>query len=176
MTNVETSGSQLLNHGQIASMTLPAGWVEGTDKTYTGAGTRSFRQFHSADFPDAKLCFFYRGLPVRKESAESFREILDRPPHELEVSETNSIAEVLRDRGNHDQFYIRDIRTEDINGKRVLVVEGTHEKIQQDSYALYIDADGTGRFVQEIYYLAPFIDYVSFKPEADESINSIAWK
>lgn|SRR5262249_5027466 len=176
MTDVKTSANRLSNHGQIASMDLPAGWVEGPARTYTGAGTRSFRAFHSPDIPEAKLCFYYRGLPVQPESAQTFREVLGKPPHMLDESEISALSEVLRDRGNSEQFQMRDIRTEDLNGRRVLVVEGTYDKIQQDTYALCIDADGSGRFVQEIYYLAPFIDFVSFKAEADEAIKSIAWK
>lgn len=176
MADVKATGNRITNHGQIASMDIPTGWVEGAAKVYAGAGTRYFRQFYAPDIPDAKLCLFYRGLPVQPRSAQTFREVLALPAHTLEESEITALAEVLRDRGDSQQFQMRDIRTEDLNGRRVLVVEGTYDRIQQDTYALCVDADGTGRFVQELYYLAPFIDFVSLKAEADEAIKSIVWK
>jgi len=176
MSDVGTSASRLTNHGQIASMDMPAGWAEGPAKTYTGAGTRSFREFHSPDIPDAKICLYYRGLPVQPNSAQTFREVLAKPPHTLDESEISALKEVLRDRGDTEQFHLRDIRTEDLNSRRVLVVEGTYDRIQQDTYAVCIDADGSGRFVQEIYYLAPFIDFVASKADVDDAFRSISWK
>ncbi|HEY9871099.1 MAG TPA: hypothetical protein V6D08_18175 [Candidatus Obscuribacterales bacterium] len=176
MTELHTDVVRLVNHGQIASMDMPPGWIETAAKQYTGAGAQSFRKFHPPDRPDAKLCFFYRGAPVSASSARALREVLAKPAHDLDPSEFSSLAEVLRDRSDPEQFHVRDIRTEDLKGRRLLVIEGSYERIEQDTYALLIDADGSGRFVQEIYFMAPFIDYVTCKMDVEEAVKSIVWK
>jgi hypothetical protein len=176
MTELHTDVVRLVNHGQIASMDMPPGWIEAAGRQYTGAGARSFRKFHPPDRPDAKLCFFYRGTPVSAASAQALRAVLAEPAHDLDPSEFACLSEVLRDRSCPEQFHVRDIRAEDLNGRRLLVIEGSYERIQQDTYALCIDADGSGRFIQEVYFMAPFIDYVTCKMEVEEAIKSIVWK
>ncbi|HEY9868983.1 MAG TPA: hypothetical protein V6D08_07440 [Candidatus Obscuribacterales bacterium] len=165
----------LQDHGQIQRMSIPAGWQEGPS-SINGAGTSHFREFHPREDPQVKLCFYYRGLRTSREAAKNFRDVLDKPPHVLSSAELASLKETLRDRGNPRDFKVLTAQTEDINGKRVLVVEGTYTGIQQDARAILVDSDGTGSAVQEIYFQAPKGDYLRYLKTAKDSMKSIRWK
>src|SRR5687768_13635992 len=90
---------KITHHGQIAEMSLPRGWVEGSPYAFDGGlGTRSFRETHPPEDPDASLCFFYRGLPIAEDVGKSFKEILEKPPHVLPQPELKLVSEVLRDK------------------------------------------------------------------------------
>ena len=170
-----SSAPTVANHGQIRSMTLPPNWVEG-QSTSGGIGSRLFREVHPVDAPDAKLCFYYRGLPTREEVGNTFSAILAKPAHILSKGEINSISEILRGKDNPKTFSAQMIKTEDINGKRVLTLNGRLIQKQEDVKAILIDADGTGTVIQEIYFQAPKELYLRFMKGARDAMNSIVWK
>lgn len=165
------------DYGQISQMQIPADWVEGGPYEFRGGmGTRSFREMHPRADSGAKLCFFYRGLPVKEHSAAAFREVLSKPAHVLVPSEIKVLGEVMRDKSASGEFISVVARTEDINGRRVLVVEGRYIQSQHDVFAYYVDSDGSGKFVQEIYFHAPKEKYLQFSRQAREAMKSIQWK
>jgi hypothetical protein len=166
---------KITDHGQIKSMSLPPGWVEGTP-TLGGIGTRSFREVHPVVDPDATLCFFYRGLPVNEALGKTFRNILDMPPHELTQKEMSSISEILRDHDKKGHFTPLSVRTEDFNGKRVLTLNGRLPKTQEDLKEIVVDTEGTGRVVQEIYFQAPIATYPLYIKSVQDAMKSIEWK
>jgi hypothetical protein len=168
-------GETITDRGQIKSMTLPSGWEEGPS-TSGGIGSRSFREVHPAEFPDAKLCFYYRGLPTSEKSGDAFKAILDKPPHILSGAEISSLDEVLRGKDDKTVFSPLMIKTEDMNGKRVLTVNGRLNERQDDLKEILVDAEGTGRVVQEIYFQAPKELYTRYMKNAQQSMNSIEWK
>lgn len=168
---------EVRNHGQIAEMTLPKGWEEGPPYRFAGGiGTRSFREIHPPEAPKAMLCFYYRGLPINPEAGKNFHDILAKPGHVLTQDELNSLGEVLRDKAKAEDFTPFLARTEDWNGKRVLVVEGRYPGIQEDTFEIFVDASGDGRAVQEIYYQAPKDIYIKYAKAAKDSMKSIQWK
>ena len=65
--------------------------------------------------------------------------------------------------------------TESINGKVVLKVEGTWIRQEWNMYALYVDASGDGRAIQQIYFLAPKASYLRFIPGIKNSMKNIEW-
>jgi hypothetical protein len=83
---------------------------------------------------------------------------------------------MLRERANPEVFHILSARTQDLNGKRVLLLEGRYTEIQKDLYEVFIDADGTGRVVQEVYFLAPKIEYLHYLKAVKIAFSSIEWK
>ena len=85
------AASTIINHGQIGKMPFPQGWEEGPP-TSGDIGTRSFREVHPHNDPQAKLCFYYRGLPASDGAGKNFKEILDKPPH---ILTKNEIMEIL---------------------------------------------------------------------------------
>jgi hypothetical protein len=168
-------GETITDRGQIKSMTLPSGWEEGPS-TSGGIGTRSFREVHPSEFPDAKLCFYYRGLPASEKAGENFKAILDKPAHILTGAEISSIGEILRGKDDKATFSPLMIKTEDVNGKRVLTVNGRLNERQDDLKEILVNADGTGRVVQEIYFQAPKELYTRYMKDAQNAMNTIEWK
>ncbi len=170
--------TEIVEHGQIIKMVFPEGWVEGPREKNPGIGARSFREVHPEASPKTMLCFFYRGLPISDNGAANFRSVLEKPPHELTADEIKSLKEVLKMKTPIEsaQFQIASARTEVLNGKKVLIVEGSYPEAGEQIYEIYIDADGSGEVIQEIYFQAPQADYEQYLPAAQEAIRSIVWR
>jgi hypothetical protein len=90
-------------------------------------------------------------------------------------TELTQLTEVLRNKESEDGFALAAAQTKEINGKMVLQVEGTFKKQKVDNVSLYIDADGTGSAVQEIFYQGPQ-DANEHKRQAKRAMASIHWK
>jgi hypothetical protein len=85
------------------------------------------------------------------------------------------LVKVVRDK-SHD-FEVRSEKTEDLNGKRILSVEGEYKDSgHTGSQTLYVDSDGTGSAVQEISYTASGQDYKLNMNKAQQAFKSIIWK
>jgi hypothetical protein len=164
-----------LSIGQVKQLTIPAGWVEGPQKKSSG-GSGHFREFHPPDSPEVKLCFYYRGRRLSVRDGAAFNAVLAAQPHVLSSDEAKSIARVLRDRSSAEDFQRRILKTEILNGRSLLVIEGTFPGIEQEQYGMCIDADGSGEAVQEIFYQAPVIQYRQYYRQAMTAIHSIVWR
>lgn len=168
---------EVRNRGQIAEMTLPTGWVEDPPVQFSGGvGMKSRRVIHPPEAPRVRLVFFYRGLPMSQKAGKRFFDVLQGPPHDLTEQEWDSLAVLLRDREDPSEFMRFAARTEDWNGRRVLVVEGRYLEIQEDNFEIFIDAVGDGRTVQEVIYQAPTDVYNKYWRIAEGSLKTIRWK
>jgi hypothetical protein len=167
---------EIVNYGQIDRLVLPEDWHENWDVKYANIGSRSSRQFYPKDAPDVKLHLFYRGFPISAAEGASFALTLIQPPHALLPSEIKTLAVVLGQRANSDKFTILSLRTEDLNGRRVLVLEGRYKDNKLDIYEIFVDADGTGQAVQEIYLLAPKDQYLLYLQKVKALLQTIQWK
>lgn len=172
----------LPDYGQIDHMNLPEGWHL-SQVHHREIGGYSFRQCNPPDDPEVAICFFYRGLGLPPQESQEFCGILTKPPHQLDQSEHDKCEVVLRGRDDPQGFTMRKLFTTDLNGKRVLVLEGTFTEKQENVFQLFINAGGSGRFVQEIYYQAPNGSannsqnlYDKYLPAAQNSFKSIIWK
>lgn len=177
MSDTETKTTRIIWHGQIATMTFPPGWIEGPPHEFRGGvGTKSFREVHPVDAPNASMCFYFRGLPASEAAGQSFQAVLAQPAHVLTADEINSLDEILRGKGSAQEFQVGAVQTEDLNGKRLLAVQGRWLERQEDVLAIYVSADNSGRLVQEIYFQAPVHLYARYLPEAQQAMRSIKWK
>lgn len=168
-------GPTLTNEGQISKMTLPAGWSRSAEQPKASV-TSNYVEFHSEKNPTAKLGTYYRGHRISPLAGKRFHELLKAPPHELTSAEYLSLEEVLRDKAKAADFKVASKKTVSIGGKTVLLVEGKFNEIKQDAYAIYVDAEGSGEVVQEIFYQAPESQYSTNLKAAEETIKSIVWK
>lgn len=166
--------TQISDIGQVLSMTIPSSWKEGEPATLPA--NAFFKEYHVANEPDVKLCFFYRGQRSSPAAAEAFRSLLQKPDHLLTPAEIKSVAEIMRNKDDAKEFAMLSARTREINGKRVLEVEGRYTEKQIDAQAIYVDAEGTGSVVQEIFYQAPKNQYMLHQRETRQAFDSIAWK
>jgi hypothetical protein len=168
---------ELVNQGQIETISMPDGWLEAPrEYNYLGIGTRSVREFHAPEEPQAKITFFYRGLPVRSETAAALRLILAKEPHVLARSEIPALKEILRERADPTVFNLISARTDTISGRRVIVIEGRYKATESDLYEVLVDTEGDGAVIQEIYYQAPKDMYFTYLRTAQKAIKSIVWK
>jgi hypothetical protein len=162
--------------GQIARMVLPSGFERGESKARDQNSQVSYEEFHPADAPDAMLCFFYRGHKMSAGGAEAFKDALAKPAHILSQAELQSLSEVLRDKAKSADFNILSARTEDLKGKRVMLIEGRYRSNQEDVTSMLIDASGDGRSVQEVFFQAPKQEYTKHIGGVRQALKSIEWK
>ncbi|HEY9871100.1 MAG TPA: hypothetical protein V6D08_18180 [Candidatus Obscuribacterales bacterium] len=168
---------EVVNHGQIERMTIPDGWVEGPRQQFQGIGTRSLREFHPPEAPEAQICLFYRGLPVDDESGEAFLSILGAPEHILSPEETASLRGVLKERADEALFeLVKPAQTTTRGGRKALVLEGVYKQTKKYLHELVIAADAAGRVIQEIYFLGSQEDYYKYGADVQAAFNSIEWK
>jgi hypothetical protein len=167
---------EVRNHGQIAQMILPGGWVEATPYKFSGGiGTRSLREIHPPEAPEARLCFYYRGLPMSAEAGKNFRAVLDLPLHQLNEEEWVSLTILLEDKAALEDFSPVVARTDILNGKTLLLVAGTYREIKEDTFEVFVDANGDGRTIQQIFFQAPTELYRQYLKTAKESMATIRW-
>jgi len=163
----------VISTGQIQSLTVPDGWVKRADGNLpAGAG---LVEYHAPGHDDIRLNSFYRGHRVSVESAKAFQDCLAKSPHQLQSAELKALDAVLGDKSyDFDIFFAK---TADLNGKRVLSVEGRYtDKEHTGSQTIYVDSDGTGSAVQEISYSARGNDYAANLTQAQKAFKSIVWK
>lgn len=174
-TSATPAKNEILSTGQIDSMTIPEGWVKRDSanlKTNSG-----LVEYHPAGDNDVRLNSYYRGNRISDDGAKAFKDCLDSAVHAIirGSKELNSLAEVIND--NTGNFNVSTAFTEVLNGKKVLVVEGSHKDAEHTtSRTVYVDSDGTGSAVQEIAYIATGSLYKAHAAAAEKAFKSITWK
>jgi hypothetical protein len=163
----------VISTGQIEAMSVPDGWVKRDDvNLQAGAG---LVEYHPPGHDNICLNSFYRGSRVSTEAAAAFKDCLAQPPHQLQSKELKALQEILRDKSSDFDIYFA--KTSDLNGKRVLSVEGRYKDPNHTgSQTIYVDSDGTGSAVQEISYTASGKDYQNNLAQAHKAFKSIIWK
>lgn len=167
--------SSIVSIGQVDALKLPPGWKEG-QATKPAGGSSSLREFHLPGNREVKLCFFYRGTRVSEAVGKDFQKVIEQAPHILKPAEVESLKEILREKANPQSFKTLIAKTEDIDGKRVLLIEGSHAGSQIETRSIFVDTDGTGTAIQEIFFQAPKPEYTKHLPVATAALKSIRWK
>jgi hypothetical protein len=170
---VQADHYPLLSTGQIEAMRVPEGWVK-RDNANIRAGA-GLTEFHPVGHDDIRLNSFFRGTRISEKAARAFKDCLAKSPHNLTPEELKGLSQVVRDK-SYD-FKVRSAKTENLNGKRILSVEGQYKDGgHTGSHTLYVDSDGTGSAVQEISYTASGQDYNFNMDKAQQAFKSIIWK
>lgn len=173
--NTSSARAKVIAIGQIESMTLPEDWLESYVDKPEGSPA-SLRLFHPTGEELAQLGFFYRGRRLAAKDGQAFCDLLRQSPHVLSGSELESIASLLRDKSDPEEFKLLIAKTEDFNGKRILVVEGRFLEISEDNRSIFIDSDGTGTAVQEVYFQAHKLLFGRYYRAAAAAMKTIKWK
>lgn len=166
------------NLGAIDNLKLPEGWVEeerGPHETGALEMPEIVRVFHKSAEPRAQICVFFRNQPVTDASAESFRKLLAAAPRKLTKSEVDTVQQVIGRMHWDEVFTTGDAKTEIVNEKTVLIVEGTWKVVDTQTYCMFVDITGRGDLVQEIYYAAPKDIYEKYQPEAVATLSKVTW-
>ncbi|MBZ0186660.1 MAG: hypothetical protein K8F91_10460 [Candidatus Obscuribacterales bacterium] len=171
----QATPNEVTNIGQIARLTLPTGFEPGVKRAGT-SGNNFFAEYHLASDPDVLLYFEYRGARMSKASSDSFRQLLEGPAHHIKADQLQEFGELLSDKRNPKDFRVDVARTQDLNGKRVLVVEGRYLKHDLQARTIYIDADGSGSAVQEVTFQTPPDKVNQHFLSGVQALESIKWK
>lgn len=167
--------NEVMSTGQVGAMKLPDGWVK-RDSVNLKANA-GLVEYHPAGDNDVKLNSYYRGNRISEDGAKAFKDCLSSAAHAITKGseELKSLAEVIGD--STGNFNISKASTEVLNGKKVLVVEGSHKDAEHTtSQTVYVDSDGTGSAIQEISYTAPGALFKAHLGAAEQAIKSIIWK
>ncbi len=168
------TGTRIKNQGQVKSLELPAEWIELPPEKHTG---KDFvREFRAAANENVKLAFYYRGHRIAPGGADDFKHVLAQENHELSAEEFLSVDLVVRNASDADYFTLSHCRTEDLGGKRVLIVEGVWKTSVLADFGIFIDSDLTGSAVQEIHFLAPEKEYMNYIDQIEQIVKTIVWK
>lgn len=167
--------TEATNIGQVKQIEIPGGWEAGPDYNKRQHAA-TYQEYHPAGAPECQLGFYYRGRRTSDAAGKTFHDLLDKPPHALTDAEFRSLEEIVRDKAKAEDFRLESAKTEDLNGKRVLRVKGRYVGNQNDAEHVFIDADGTGSAVQEVFFQAPKDKFSKHIKHAEDAIRSIRWK
>ncbi|CAN5521563.1 hypothetical protein BH11CYA1_BH11CYA1_03360 [soil metagenome] len=172
----QSDGPIVSDRGQISSMTMPANFESGKQVSGTFANN-NFKEYHLSSNANVKFYFEYRGSRMGAESSRVFHDTLERAPHSLTPQEIESLHQVLgANRSNKEDFKINSAKTEDLNGKRVLTIEGRYPQHGLSARTIFIDSDGTGSAVQEVTFQAPTAEFFKNTSVSLNALKSIRWK
>lgn len=162
------------NVGAVDKLTLPTGWAAGKEINGIGGLGRS-QQYLAPGSTDVELTFFDRGRRYNSNAA-AFNEVLTKPAHALSADEQKSLGSILGNYEDARAFKMESCKTEDLNGKRVLVIQGTWNATAHRSHSVLVSPDGSGSTVQEVFYKAPAADYNKHLPAIQSALKTIRWK
>jgi hypothetical protein len=164
----------LQRHGAVQGMRIPGEWVEWR----SDIGIFHKLGFHARDRSDVNVYSYFVWSPESRKNAENLLRVLKNPPHPLARDEIQSLRPVI-DRLSESapgEFDIRSAKTQDLNQRRVIVVEGRWSKHRLDAYIVLVDASGCGKLAQQLAYTAPPADYRRRLGDAQAAFDSIFWR
>lgn len=162
---------ELLEQSLIDNIDLTA-WKRDPDSYEEGTSLN----FHLAEATKVQFILHYREKTLDSDSQYSFAKILAKEAHELDLQEREEIEMVLRNASEKEYFGFSNIRTELLNGRMVLIIEGIWKHTAMNTYGVFISKDSPPGFVEEIHYLAPQASYSMHIGKALDALNSIRWK
>lgn len=160
----------ILEEGQIKHMQLPDGWADDATQENKLGFIRSFK---SPDCDKVQICHFTKHQLLSLQSNPIFVSLLAMPPHILDEAEWSSIALATYPAGNKRVFDLKESRTETLNGKTVLIIEGFWKEPKLHTYKIVSSME---RQVEKVYFEAPPEAFFRFLPLVQEAFNTIVWQ
>lgn len=179
-------------------ITVPGDWVGVRDKT-PGIPGRVLTEFHQAGKTEPQISVFYRGQPEDKESGDKFHQLLAanrdlKVPKVLTPAQIGALSATLgyvvgdnqyrpspNPLAGPPKFQLSSATLMPLNGKTVLAAEGAvlDRSGKPVSYIseIFIDSDGTGRNVHEVFLQADNREeFDKNRPAFQTAIHSLEWK
>lgn len=166
---------EICNQGIFRRVEIPDGWYLKPLHDPAMIITEAI-EFKMPGEENVSISFFFRGRPESEVAADAFFSLLALPPHELTGDELQECLLVLDNLADEKQFAIASARTENLNGRCVFIVEGSWLPSQIKTKHMFIDTDGDGSIIQEVYFLAPPEKFERYLPLAEATFNSFEWK
>lgn len=161
------------NEGYVKSMNLPPGWIEQSEPRPAWAGPY-WRIFRPSPDAKARLSFFDRGRPLTDNAAQDMHKLLMNAPAVLTTEDLQTIREVIRDAALVDEFKFRNARSHVLNGRRVIIIEGQWNELQEECLWV-IASEPQSAWVYEIVYQAPENEYSRYFETIRSCLMSVEW-
>lgn len=153
-------------------MTLPEHWVESeTSPERTNMGY--LRTFVMADKSGPCIYYFRRRAPMPSECADDFASILAKPSHALSEPEWQKLNHLYFPAGSQKVFDKHRCETTDLNGRKVLLLEGLWKELGDIHLSFYFNYS---IWVHMFCYSAAPDVFQEFLPEAKEAFETVVWK
>lgn len=110
------------------------------------------------------------------EAAECFRDVMIGGPHSISLENWQQLKPVVSDQTDPEAFALKTADVVDWNGKLVIVTDGIWTEFAERAHSLFVDAEGDGKYVEEVVYQAPISQYKEALNEAMLGLRSIEWK
>lgn len=175
--------------GSLKRMDYPRDWhqvIPEISRPGAPVGPLKLSEFHPPHEKDVKLCYWNRAYGNVKEdaqTAQSFQRVLNQEPHKLSQAELNSLRHLLADGyyANQDPYQVLRAETRSVHGRNVLMIESEYkshdpEKPNNRSLSMFVSSDGTGRYTEQIYFVAPESKYQNYAGKAAQSMDSVKWR
>lgn len=169
-----THSERVQNDGAIEELNLPPGWHKANEQEQI-AGLGSASTFHKDKAGDSEFVIFNRNQRYDND-ANAFKKVLEKEPHTLSAAEKESMPAILNMYGDPRAFNMHECKTENVNGKSVLIIEGEWTANKNKSLTMLANPDGSGKTVQEIVFKAPSGVYDAEYAKVDKSMKSVQWK
>jgi len=166
--------AMIQNYGQIKTMEVPAMWQLLDDHDPQSANP-SWVKFGPPNMPNVEMYLYFRGRPLTRAAQEGLKSLLEAKPHQLTVKQIDSIGELLRDACLIEAFNFLNVRTQEWNGRNVLIVEGRWNQIMHDRFWMFVPESPECETVQEIWFQAPVEQFPAQLKYARQALNSIHW-
>ncbi|MBX9696131.1 MAG: hypothetical protein K2Z81_27330 [Cyanobacteria bacterium] len=167
----DSEAGLIVEHAPLV-LAVPLGWQEFTVRQPRSIET--LRKFHQPRKSDVQLCLYERGHPVTLDSATAFSGVL-ASTRALQEEDLRILQEILGNLALEGEFQTTEARTVELSGRRVLEVQGCWPKLDIRSCHYFIDTEGDGSTVLEVYFAAPTNEYESIQVVLDTCLNSVEW-
>ncbi len=178
----DARGIVVEDQDSIGSMRLPAGWEENLSSPSRRIGTSRLRLFSAPD-QVTHLYYWDAAIPMKKDAYQSFCTTTTNGVHLLKSEEIPKLSQTLKQLFAlcaylHEDLILLSAKTEELNGKRVLVLQCKAKDSTDEILAMYWDAsDSTeDRRIQSIAYRSPHAGYWQNLSAAKMCFDSITWR
>jgi hypothetical protein len=168
------TGITVTDLGTIQSLEIPARWVAAPPSEEIGG--RQLRKWHLLTRRDIRFCSYLRTVSLSKPGALAFQEVIYSEFHNVSQTELEKLDEILEGMSNTDAFQIIDANTGYLNSRRVLTVRGRWLKTLEETISCFVDVNGDGLHVHQIYFTAPNGEFEKYSETADQIFISIKWE
>lgn len=163
----------IVTQAPIEALVLPLGWFE--DHPDHGPLPAAFkRRFRSFATPTSEFFIWYRGQPIDAESCENLMRLLSERAQILTKSKVHSVNRVLGNMAEESVFKTLMIRTETIQNRNVLSIEGRWSN-GYDAYGLFMPEEPGSSTIIELHYQAPKEEFRKNLAAMKAALSSITW-
>lgn len=168
------SHAQVEDLGSLKSMRLPAGWTE-FKQAEVQRGPAFGYVYQSSD-GNLTANLWDRGSSVGAPAITSI-EHLTGQARLLSLKDMYDLSQVMQRDLSSPDFTVLRAKSIDVNGKNVVMVDGSYRQSGKHSLALYWldESDKSSARIQSMAFEGRNEDFLKHRKEITESINSIAW-